>query len=59
MLNFNENVLPYKTFYSGSAYNSNNFCERSKLFAVLHLPANCQKESWYYELKSALKFIKI
>ena len=42
MLNFNERYLLYKTFYSGSsysaAYNSYNFCDRSKLFAVLNLP---------------------
>ena len=42
---FNENVLPYKIFYSGStyseSYNSYNFCDRSKLFAALNLPVNC------------------
>ena len=27
-------------------------------FAVLHLPAYCQKGPWYSDLKYALKFIK-
>ena len=42
MLIFNERYLLYKTFYSGSsysaAYNSYNFCDRSKLLAVLNFP---------------------
>ena len=55
MLNFNENVLPYISFYSGStystAYNSYNVCDRSKLFAVLKLPVDCLLGSWYFHLK--------
>ena len=51
--------LPYKTFYSGSsysaAYNSYNFCDRNKLFAVLNLPVNCPLGSWYFDIKYALK----
>ena len=40
MLNFNERYFLYETFYSGSsysaAYNSYNFCDRSKPFAVVN-----------------------
>ena len=54
---------PYKTFYSGSsysaAYNSYNFCDKSKLFAVLNLPNISRLESWCFDLKYALKVYQI
>ena len=51
--------LPYTTFYSGSscsaAYNSYNFCDKCKLFAVLNLPVNSLSWSWRSDLKYAFK----
>ena len=51
--------LPYNTFCSESsysaAYTSYNFCNRSKLFAVLNLPVLCLVESWYFVFKICIK----
>ena len=54
--------LPYNTLYSGSSYsadNSYNFCDRSKLFAVLNLQVNCFLRSWYCGLKYAFNVYQI
>ena len=60
--------LCYKTFDRGSsystAYNSYNFCHRSKLLAVLKLPVNCLLWSWYSDTEYAsnahqMKLLKI
>ena len=51
--------LLYITFSSGSsystAYNSWNFCDRSKLFAILKWSVNCLLETCYINLKYELK----
>ena len=53
-----QNVTLLEITSHGPAYNSFNFCDRSKLFAVLNLPVNCLLGSWYCYLKYASKFIK-
>ena len=50
--------LPYYIFNISSyseAYNSYNFCDRRKLFAVLNLHVNRLLWSWYCDLKNAFK----
>ena len=50
--------LLYITFSSGlsysTAYNSWNFCDRGKLFAVLEWSVNCPLETCYFNLKYVL-----
>ena len=49
----------YIKFSSGlsylTAYNSLSFCHKSKLFAVLEWSVNCLSDTFYFNLKYALK----